>query len=990
MFSGPCCSRRTATAALLALLLLICGLFRAGETAAQGFNLVNERNHPHLEWRMAETEHFRIVYPAHIEGIEIEAAAIAETVYDSLSQNFGIRFERKIRIYLTDEDEISNGFAVPAGGGYTNIWVHLNDYAERLTGRKKWLRRVIAHELAHIFHFEATRTPLGLINYLIAEPMPRAWAEGVAQYQSEVWDSERGDRWLRLAVFDGRPDPGEASWLYRQRLLYAAGHSQVRFFAESYGDSTLAALFADRDTLAGPLQRHHFRSAFRRAAGISWEEFREEWRKQVNVYYHTLASQMERADSLGVGPERLPGRYFFDVAWSSDRSRIAVLALPSLQRPVRSLYLVEGDTSRTARVLVRGEIRSGIDWSPQGDRIVYSKLVRGENGSLLHDLFLYDLERDREVRLTRSRRAISPVFSPDGKRIAAIVNERGTGHILLLDLESGEERYLLRHRGDVQLITLAWNRPRDELVFQRFDAEGDRHLVRFDPHTGRERILDPGEGSVDNRRQVISPDGNRIAFTSLRDEVPNLFVTDLESDSTWRVTRLFTGAYLFDWLDGEECEEGVFAVRASERMRSESIYLVSASRRTATPDPIPPAPYAGWRTHGPPSPIPERIEPDPATILSRERYRSFRNLHHGFTMALPWFAGGRSYGLAAVTGWWEPLGKHAIAAGGNLSPGRISSSGGFISYLDNRLGPAMLLSLYHMPLQAQFYGTDLLVENRTGADLALRWPVGAPEESWRKSWFGLRLRYASADPHLPVGDSFPAALPLPEGGTELSLRAAWVLRNLTPWYRNRIHPVEGYGVRFSLAAAAPVAGGERSWLAADADGYLILPGPGHHRFVLRGRIQSGLGSPAPQHWAGFSRIDRIHAAIPLEWGFMRELGQERVRGYRSTIAGRHVAFGSLEYRVPLLPSLRTSILGLLRLSTTSLALFSDAGAVGDVFYSDFPDPQRFRAGAGGELRNLLRIGPLDLGHSIGVARPWSALLERETDLYYRVEATLPF
>jgi hypothetical protein len=139
-------------------LTVLAALACAPEAGAQGFSLFNERNHPEIEWRVAETEHFKIVYPSHLAGIEAEAAAVAEASYDSLSVAFGgVTFDEPLRIYLTDEDEIANGVAFEFGGGVTNIWVHVNEFAEIWTGEAKWLRKVIAHELAHLFHYRATR-----------------------------------------------------------------------------------------------------------------------------------------------------------------------------------------------------------------------------------------------------------------------------------------------------------------------------------------------------------------------------------------------------------------------------------------------------------------------------------------------------------------------------------------------------------------------------------------------------------------------------------------------------------------------------------------------------------------------------------------------------------------------------------------------------------------------------------------------------------------
>ena len=44
---------------VLAALLVLA----AAPVAAQGFSIFNDRNHPEIDWRVAETEHFQIVYP---------------------------------------------------------------------------------------------------------------------------------------------------------------------------------------------------------------------------------------------------------------------------------------------------------------------------------------------------------------------------------------------------------------------------------------------------------------------------------------------------------------------------------------------------------------------------------------------------------------------------------------------------------------------------------------------------------------------------------------------------------------------------------------------------------------------------------------------------------------------------------------------------------------------------------------------------------------
>jgi hypothetical protein len=51
------------------------------------------------------------------------------------------------------------------------------------------------------------------------------------------------------------------------------------------------------------------------------EDYVEEWRKHVGIYYNTLASRMDRVDSLRAEAENLPGRFYFDVKFSPDQTR---------------------------------------------------------------------------------------------------------------------------------------------------------------------------------------------------------------------------------------------------------------------------------------------------------------------------------------------------------------------------------------------------------------------------------------------------------------------------------------------------------------------------------------------------------------------------------------------------------------------------------------------------------------------------------------------
>ncbi|MDX1438490.1 MAG: hypothetical protein R3284_01175, partial [Rubricoccaceae bacterium] len=526
--------------------LLICAfaLFAGHQINAQGFSVVNGRNHPELDWKVAETQHFEVIYPQHLEGIEVLAATIAEKCYAVLSENFGaITFDEKIRIYLSDEDEIANGSAYPVGSsGFTNIWVHANETAEIWTGNVKWLRKVIAHELAHLFHFKATQSNIGLLQNLVSRPLPSFWTEGLAQYETELWDSERGERWLRTAVFEDRLRTSDGLSRWNGNLLYALGHSQVKYLAEQYGDSTVTNILANRSNpLLGIVETHDFYSALEDEVGISYATFQEDWRKHINVYYNTMAGQMERLDSLHAKPLSLPGQYIYDIRFSPDTTQIAVAVLSSLVRPVRRLFVMNNTSAdstldRNVRVLAEGAIEGRIAWSPDGSHIAYTRKVRGDNGSLLNDLYLVNVETGDKRRLTNSRRAINPSFNPDGSQLAFVATDRGTANIHIADFESLTERNLTGFEGDVQITSLSWSPRGDLIAASVFDADGSRNLIVFDAVSGAPLVLPTGEDIPteirDDRGPVWRSDGGAVAYTSLRDGVPNVFVMELNEEAS--------------------------------------------------------------------------------------------------------------------------------------------------------------------------------------------------------------------------------------------------------------------------------------------------------------------------------------------------------------------------------------------------------------------------------------------------------------------------
>lgn len=974
------------------LFIFIALLFISEDVSAQGFNVFNNRNHPELNWQVSETEHFKIIYPDRIKGIEVLAGTIAEETYDALSENMGVTFTQKVRLYLSDEDEIENGFANPIGGGYSMMWVNIHGFRAGRNGSVKWLRHVISHELGHIFHYKAVESNIGMLQYIIATPISRHWTEGIAQYETEDWNSERGDRWLRKAIFDSRPGFRDGSSIENGALMYAVGNSQLRYFTEQYGDSTLAKMLAWRDKKFGLLEYHDFDKAFAEFVDGGYDTFYENWRKHMNVYYNTLAAGMERTDSLESAPFQLPGQFYLDMVVSPDDSLIGVQSVPSMGRAVRSLYIVNNDSTRQSRKVGEGNINYDLSWSRDGKSLYYSRRSRGENSSLLNDVYVLEIDTGYEERVTRSRKAVFPGPGRGDYEIAYIVNEGGTGNLFTRNIETGEETRVTNYRHNVQLSWPVWLNNQNRWLLYKFDKDRNRQFILLNPETTEETIL-LADGQGDNHRPIFNPDSTQFAYSSLRDEVPNVFIYDFESDSSRRVTNLFTGGEVYGWIaETDSADHEHLLISASETKQKDNLFWVDVNRTPKSqPVDVPPA-YSSWRKKSPPNEIPFEIEEDPSKIVDRYEYQPLKNITHVVSLALPYYAGADNWGLGGMTNWMEPLGKHLITAFGSVAfPSPKKNTYGAINYQNNQLYPSLTFSAYNFPANSGFYGSNFLVEILSGGEVSAVWPLDIFDKPYQSSALGIRLRHVSADPDDTYDFSGNLQIPEPVEGRQTDLQIEWKLQKQKPWRLNSIHPLEGHGIRASLLGARKMLGSDVRYLEADLNTYAVLPSIAAQRLYLQARYQQQWGTPLPQNKVGLTRYDNITITLP-DQVFIRFFNDaERVRGYRQHVTGKRVLFGSAEYRMPFIPSLQTEILGLIELGATSLTLFTDAAVIGDALQADGSKRSVERWGAGAEIKNELRLFGLEFAHSLGVAQPVHNLFEDDfVDLYYRVKAVVPF
>ncbi len=953
------------------VLFLIVLFFMVRYVHAQGgFSLYNGRNHPELKWQVIETEHVKIIYHQRLENTAREAAAVAEACYGPITQNLGCKPKGKIPIYISDQDDITNGFDVV--DKYIAVWVNVNDYIGWTTGKDKWLRTVIGHEMVHYIHMSAINTWLGIAGTGFSGT-PGWFIEGLAQYESETWNVHRGDLLLRSAVIEDEMNYKSGKWTTNGRLMYAAGNSMVRYMADRYGDSTVVKLLHDRRRFLG-IPYYSFGGAFAQVfPQTNYPDFYREWRRHVNIYYNTYYGQKEdiydHAKKI-----KLPLIYTDGVQISPDKQWIAAVGVPDLDEPMSKLCLVKNDSTKKLKVLEHYFVNPHISFSPDGKHIAYSKFRRGRHGSLLSELYVTDLQGHKK-RLTTDHGAVEPDWSPDGSQLVCVIEKDGTSNLYTLSPDGSGLKSLTTFAGDVQLKSPRWSPDGKHIAVTLNDERGNREIALVDPQTGEMRYFTTDLS--DNRTPVWSPDGTRIAYTNYQTGTPDIFIKAINpgDDPPVQVTDSPAGLYGAAW-DGDS----LVCVLTDSRRKTNVVKI--AADRAVLPAQLNIKPrYTSWLTHEPPGGIPP-LQPDlkqPLSIQKQYRYAAVKKLQHYLTVPIP----GRiedHWGTYFLTAWAEPLGKHSLTGLGFLDFQQPGKSRYLLMYMNNTLAPSITATVFRLPGQGQIIDDKVLIEESKGGAVTMWLPFNFGDNLYSNHNLFLTGSWVRNDPY-NVEEFKNSTIPV-ESRTVGVFRLSYTWKDQRPNYNIAIHPKQGMGLLLKADYS------DRKWnsdltfqkYTADAFINIALPVLGDVLY-LRGKVQGANGRLLSQDFIGFDKYDQPDFGMGIKFS-----DRERLRGISRYMFGDRLWMTTAEYRIDLIENLGWQAAGI-TLERVTLAGFADIGSVWYNNLNSLSGAPVFKT-YGVEIKNAVNLDGFIFAHEFGWAWLWNK--DADPEMYYRIRAVAPF
>jgi Tol biopolymer transport system component len=502
-----------------------------------------------FKFKTLQTEHFDIYYYDQEADVVNDIGRMAERWYTRLSRVFNHTFNRKpIVLYANSADfqqtTTTGGLIGEGTGGFTDEF--MNRVVLPLTGDYAENDHVLGHELVHVFQYDIAARQVNNRRRFSLEQLPLWLVEGMAEYFSKGRIDPLTAMWIRDATIHNRlPDLKKLTRDPRY-FPYRYGQALLAYIGGRFGDDAVVRYFLAAGMVG-------IEPAFERVIGLNAKQLFADWQESARELYNPvvqsrpsnlgspiLSKKTTRGD-LNLGPSLSPdGRY---VAFLSTRELFSI-----------DLFLADAHTGQIVRRLVSSDrdahfdalrfIDSSGGWSPDSKRLAFVVFEKGDNYIGIVDVESHHIDR---IRVPGVDALTNPVWSPDGHTIAFSGQTTGVTDLFLYDIDSKNMRRLTNDKyADLQP---AWSPDGRTIAFSSDRGAGtnlellrftDMQIATIDINSGDIRVL-PLFADAKHINPQWSPDGSAIYFVANPEGVPDVYRCSLPDGEITQITRVQTG-----------------------------------------------------------------------------------------------------------------------------------------------------------------------------------------------------------------------------------------------------------------------------------------------------------------------------------------------------------------------------------------------------------------------------------------------------------------
>lgn len=528
----------------------------------------NKVQYKGMEWSYIQTTHFDIYFYEGGESIAYYAAEVAEKSYNQISYQLDWRLSKRISILVYNshndfqQTNVTLGYLQEGIGGFTELFK--NRIVVPFEGSYEQFRHVLHHEMTHAIVNDLIfgGNVQSIVSGKMRVDIPLWLSEGYAEYSSLDWDS-RADMIIRDAAINGSLPPVRYLNYY---MAYKGGQSVVRYIGETFGVERIGEIFHET---------RHFKDvpkAIEHTLRLDLETLTEKWhfavrkdywpdiagRKNLEDLGHRLTDHSKLQNYFNVSPAVSPNGG--KVAFLSDRSGYADIYVMSVDDGTDLKKIISGQ--RTAELEELKWLSPGLSWAPDSRHLVFAAKSGDEDA-----LIFYDTEKNTKHTHKLDLDGIfTASWSPDGKQIAFSGLKDGSSDLFLYSIET---KKLTRVTNDLFSDTRpAWSPDGSELAFvsdrgdylltgniKQGSAQARELLNTHDFRTTDIYTINLNSGQI--KRLTNSPGSedspayantvSKIAYTSDRTGIWNIYFQDLETGIESPVTDIMTGIFQISW-----------------------------------------------------------------------------------------------------------------------------------------------------------------------------------------------------------------------------------------------------------------------------------------------------------------------------------------------------------------------------------------------------------------------------------------------------------
>lgn len=892
------------------------GLLATGCVAMASVAAAQATVRPDLPWQSLEAPHVRVLFEPGLEALARRVVPVAESAYVALARELAPPRGR-IDLVLADNVDYANGAATPFPSNRIVLFARPPIEQLALRPHEDWMRLLVTHEMAHVFHLDRVRGlwALGQRIFGRAAPLfPNAYApswvlEGLAvHYESALGGGGRlrGSEFpaiARAAALDGVLPPLDALSADAPRFPLGHGVYVYGAFAMSRGDTTPMRRFVEESSTRLFVSRLDARATA--AFGLSFRARWEAWRDSV-----TRAA----AELPALPATSLRSREGYTARHPRFVDDTLLRFVADDGRRVPGFY--ESTAAGRARRLGR---RNSIDVSVPtgGGAAIAAELEYADPYTVRSDLWL---ERDAtggRARLSRAARLTQPDVDRATGRIVAVRTRAGTTDLVTLEGPEAPPRPLVTGSLDETWGEPRWSRDGARVAAVRWRRGGELAVVVLDT-AGRSQTTFAPPARTPGWLAVVSSPVWEPGDTTL------LFVSDHEGRAMVYRGDVRTGAMGRLWETrtalGSPDVSPSGARLAAVELRGDGYHVVS---RPNGPVPLDDAPSGASRSV--PAALVDSVSPSVP-------YASIGELVPTWWLPVAGPSGPGSWSLGLMTSARDLVGRHAYAWSWARDLARPEASTTF-SYQYAGLGNPVLGVTYasawqHLPVRDQggAFAGWLGERTRRGGVQVTRQRVGVRWSGWAAIGAEVEALDYQTDPV-----ALRARLTNPRFRRTTVSEVAQLSTGFSTMQRPTLSVSVEDGVTGSAVVrrrfGGAVAGGDVDEAIGAVTGAVGVPWPGFARGVIAGRVAAGW--TASDALTGFSVGGVNGTSVSLLPGLVvggspRTFG---VRGFETGAAvGTRAVVTSAEVRLPL-TLLGRGVRGTsFFLQKASLAAFADGGA----------------------------------------------------------------